>query len=122
MNVCIPFMGVPNIAETIAWYESIGFTCTSTNLKLNPGDELSWAELEYKGALIMLSYYPFPLNQPVKYLGLYFSFDTLDGMYEKLQGKAEIIEVLDNTVYGRKEIVFKDLNGFQVIFSSEPDA
>lgn len=120
MANCTPFIGVPDIAQTIAWYESIGFTCTGTNHIWEPDCALNWAELDFRGARFMLLPYPLPIPSGPRYVGLYFELDSLDGLAEMLQGKAEIIEITDETFYGRKEIVFRDVNGFQVTFSCEP--
>jgi len=51
--------------------------------------------------------------------GLYFTVDSIDELIEPIKAKAEIIEINPETFYGTKEIVFKDLNGFQVTFGCD---
>lgn len=120
MATCVPFIGVPNIAETIKWYEGIGFKCTGTNHIWEPDCNLNWAELAYEDARFMLYPYPFDMSSEVKYAGLYFLMDSIDPIIARLKEKARIIEINEETFYGRKEVVIKDLNGLQVTFSTEP--
>ncbi len=51
----------------------------------------------------------------------YFQVESIDEIIEVLTGRDEIIEINPETFYGRKEVVFKDINGLQVTFSCEPD-
>ena len=53
--------------------------------------------------------------------GLYFKMNTIESLKEKLEGKARILELVDKTEYGRKEITILDCYDFQITFSSEPD-
>lgn len=120
MATCISFLRVPDIAQTIAWYESIGFKCLGTHQE--PGCALDWALLDWEGASFMLYPADDKLNSPVKDAGLYFSIESIDTITQTLQQvHAHISEINPETEYGRKEIVFKDINGFQVTFSCEPD-
>jgi len=120
MAVCIPFLGVPDMALAVNWYMSIGFTCTGTNLAWEPDAELSWAQLEWEGAAIML----FPSQkemQPghIRDAGLYFRVQSIGGLVERLKHRARIIELTEQTFYGKQEVVFEDLNGFRITFSAD---
>ena len=53
--------------------------------------------------------------------GLYFVVESIDPIIEVIKEKAEIIEINPRTEYGKREIVFKDVNGFQVTFGCNPD-
>ena len=119
MAKCVAFLRVPDIAQTIAWYTSIGFTCTGTNHIWEPGCELNWAEMNWEGATFMLYPSGHEKKSTVKDAGLYFDLESIDGIAERLRGIATIIETTEETFYGRKEVVFKDLNGFQITFSCE---
>ncbi len=121
MAVCIPFLGVPDIGQTLEWYMSIGFTCSGTNLAWEPDAELNFAQLEWEGAAIML----FPShkkNEPgqVRDAGLYFKVRSITGLVEKLINRARIIELTEQTFYGKQEVTFEDLNGFRITFSADP--
>lgn len=117
MAACLSFLRVPDISKTVRWYEQLGFVCLGTHQE--PGCDLDWALLDWEGASFML--YPEGREAAAaKDAGLYFKVDSLDDINKALGGKVEIIERTERTEYGRKEIVFKDLNGFQVTFSCLP--
>ena len=118
MATCISFLRVPDIAQTIQWYEAIGFKCVATHQE--PGCELDWALLDWDGAQFML--YPDGKSDPAeqKEAGLYFTVESIDSLINILHQKAETIEVNPETEYGMKEVVFNDLNGFQVTFGCKP--
>ena len=119
MPTCTPFLRAKNIQNTILWYKKIGFKCVATHQE--PGCELDWALLDWEGAQFML--YPEGDGDyhKQKDAGLYFHVTSIDGIIEVIKENAEVIEINLRTEYGRKEIVFKDLNGFQVTFGCEPD-
>ena len=121
MAKCVPFIRVPDMAATIEWYEKINFKCTGTNHIWEPECELNWAEMNFEGATFML--YPEEQNKKAstRDAGLYFEMETITGLSEKLRGNVKIIEETERTFYGRKEIVFEDLNGYMITFSSEAD-
>ncbi len=118
MAECLAFLRVSDISKTVAWYEQLGFVCLGTHQE--PGCDLDWALLDWQGASFML----YPDNQTghtkMKDAGLYFKMESIDALIEKLQGRAEIIEITEETEYGRREVVFKDLNSFQITFSCAP--
>lgn len=119
MSSLIPFIRVPDVGHAKSWYESIGFSCIGTHEE--PGCGLDWATMTLNGAHFML--YP-PLQNTVdnaNNCGLYFYLDSIDGLQQKLEGKATIIETVARTEYGRKEITCRDCYGFQITFSSEAD-
>lgn len=119
MATCLSFLRVHDVLKTMEWYMSIGFTCLGTHQE--PGCELDWALLDWQGAGFML--YAGGSNDYAKTKdgGLYFLVDAIDEIIKVVQEKAEVIEINPETEYGKKEIVFKDLNGFQVTFGCEPD-
>ncbi len=119
MAVCIPFLGVADIQRTTAWYITIGFKCTGSSLDWEPNAALSWAQLEWEGAAFML----FPSPKEIvpglaKDAGLYFKVQSIDGLIDKLKQLARIIELTEQTFYGKQEVVFEDPNGFRITFSA----
>lgn len=119
MTTLLPFIRIPDVGFAKAWYESVGFKCLGTHEEPNCG--LDWAMMTWDDAIFML--YPQLENTIINAnnCGLYFKMDTIDGLRERLEGKAKIIEVVTKTEYGRKEITFHDCYGFQITFSSEMD-
>ena len=96
MTTCVPFIRVSDIAETIKWYEAIGFKCNGTNHIWEPECELNWAEMEWQGATFML--YPQEgMSSAIRDAGLYFKMDTIDGIAEKLKTKIKILKETEET-------------------------
>ena len=119
MTTLLPFIRVPDVAIAKAWYESIGFKCIGTHEE--PGYGWDWAMMSWDDAMFMLYVQLEDTITNANNCGLYFKMDTINGLQEKLEGKARIVEIVDKTEYGRKEITFHDCYGFQITFSSEPD-
>jgi hypothetical protein len=114
MATCLSFLRVHNVEKTLNWYMNLGFKCLGTHAE--PGCGLDWALLDWEGARFML--YP-DGNEDInakKYAGLYFTVDSIDDLIEPIKANAEVIEINPETEYGNKEIVFRDINGFQVTF------
>ncbi|MBA4849346.1 VOC family protein [Emticicia sp. BO119] len=117
MATCLSFLRVPDIEKTLNWYLNLGFKCMGTHAE--PGCGLDWALLDWDGARFML--YPDQREhvETTKDAGLYITVDSIDSLIEPVKNQAEIIEINPETDYGMKEIVFKDLNGFQVTFGCD---
>ena len=121
MAVCIPFLSVPDIAQTIKWYEGIGFKCIATNHIWEPDCGLNWAELEWDGATFMIGPDIRSVVPEMKGIGLEFQVESINEIIEVLKERVETIEINLETFYGRKEVRFKDINGVHVAFSCKPD-
>lgn len=119
MASCLLFLRVPDISLALKWYQRIGFKCLGIHQE--PGCELDWALLDWDGAQFMLYPEGCDDNAKQKDAGLYFVVDSIDSISLVLKEKAEIVEISPKTEYGKKEIVFKDLNGFQITFGCDPD-
>ncbi len=119
MTTILPFIRVPEIEVAKTWYENIGFICIGTHEEPNCG--LDWAMMSFDDAMFML--YPQLENTiaNANNCGLYFKMENIDSLMEELDGKVTVIEIMDKTEYGRKEITFFDCYGFQITFSSESD-
>ncbi|MFT3679916.1 MAG: hypothetical protein QM791_06565 [Ferruginibacter sp.] len=119
MTALLPFIRVPDVGYAKSWYEGIGFTCVGTHEE--PGCGLDWAMMCLGEAVFMLYIQLENTISNANNCGLYFKMDSIEGLQEKLEGVATIIETVAKTAYGRKEISFYDCYGLQVTFSSNPD-
>ena len=119
MTEIVPFLLVSNIAQTIKWYEGLGFICTATNLIWEPDCELNWARLEWDGAAFMLGPDERKNLSYSKDASLWFNVDTIDSIIETLKTKDIQMDIEPETFYGRKVVSFKDINNFTVSFSCE---
>ena len=119
MAVCIPFLRVRNIGETIQWYEQLGFVCTATNRIWEPDCELNWARLAWEEAAFMIGPDERHEKSANKDSSLWFNVTSIDDIIEMLKSKSVPIIIEPETFYGRKVVNFSDLNGFGVSFSCE---
>ena len=119
MATSISFLRVPDILKTIKWYENIGFKCIGTHQE--PGCELDWALLDWQGAKFMLYPEGREDRKKIKDGGLYFTVEAIDDIIKNIEEKGEIIEINPKSEYGMKEIVLKDINGFQITFGCNAD-
>ena len=117
MTECVPFLKVPNIEQTIKWYQDIGFECTATNHIWEPDCELNWARLEWDGAAFMIGPDERTTASEIKDSSLWFNVDSIDATVEILNSKNIQMNIEPETFYGRKVVSFKDINGFDISFS-----
>ena len=117
--VCVPFLIVDNVSDTIKWYEKIGFKCTATNLIWEPDCEINWAEIGWNGASFMIGPDERKEKSTARDSSLWFNLDSVDEIVDSLKREGISFDVEEETFYGRKVISFKDINGFTVAFSSE---
>ncbi|MGH7615101.1 MAG: ankyrin repeat domain-containing protein [Gemmatimonadales bacterium] len=120
----IPMFAVPDMAATIAWYTSMGFTLQGRHPEQG---EMDWACLSYGGSEIMLV----PGRGRTS---LWFYTDRIDALYEfvrarqleaaraALAGEVEpgvrFDEALYEPFYGGRQFSVRDLNGLELIFTS----
>lgn len=116
--VCVPFLLVVNIDKTIKWFERLGFKCTATNLIWEPDCELNWARIEWNGAAFMVGPDERQESSKIKDSGLWFNVESVDEIVDYLKKEGISFDKEDETFYGRKVITFKDIDGFNVSFSS----
>lgn len=108
----VAILDVTNIAETIEWYESIGFNVLQTNEKFCPGQEVNWAYLKRDDAAIMLNSND-QSNHSGQSVTLYMHTDNVDDLYTELKEKVKIEEELQDRFYGLRDFYFEDINGFK---------
>lgn len=118
MAVCIPFLGVTDVEATVVWYESLGFRCTGSNRFWDPIAPLTWAQMEWEDAAFMLFPYPAEKSNDVKDAGLFFRVHSLNDIIERLKTRARIIEITEEPLQHKREVVFEDLNGFLITITA----
>jgi len=119
MAECVPFLQVQNIAQTIKWFETLGFECTATNHIWEPDCELNWARLEWEGAAFMIGQDNSISLSDKKDSSLWFNIDVVDHIIEILKQNNIKMDIEPETFYGRKVVSFRDINGFTISFSCE---
>jgi hypothetical protein len=47
---------------------------------------------------------------------LYIHTDHVDESYQRLKDRVQVVEGLHDTLYGMREFIFRDINGFWITF------
>jgi len=111
----VPMIHVPDVRETVDWYESIGFTVTDTYD--DGGEGLSFAILTFGSSEVMFSSGGQPSNQRRREVDLYVYVDKVDDLYRSLKNRVEIVEGLHGTFYGMRKFIIRDVNRFWLTFA-----
>jgi ankyrin repeat protein len=124
----IPMLSVPDVAATLDWYVSIGFTELG---RVSDDGVTNWGIVQYGGAEIMLTMHGQNGHQPVS---LWLYTDDVDALYQLFKGRqleaaqaaldgapaippaAEITQDIYNPFYGGREFGIRDLNGYELYF------
>jgi uncharacterized glyoxalase superfamily protein PhnB len=109
----VPMIHVPDVRETAAWYESIGFTIIRTH---EEDGEMDWAALSYGSTEIMLNEGGQASSSFRREVDLYIETHDVGAAYERLKDRVDVVEALHDTFYGMREFVIRDLNRFWVTF------
>ncbi|MEE9588957.1 MAG: VOC family protein [Hyphomicrobiaceae bacterium] len=116
----IPSLLCHDIAETIAFYQAIGFELTGYHPNR---DNPRWVELKRDGHT--LQFYCDPpvgtLAQPQLSGTLYMRGENVDAIAADLSGNVQILWGPEDMEYGMRELGFRDPNGYVLAFT-EPIA
>jgi uncharacterized glyoxalase superfamily protein PhnB len=112
-----PMIHVPDVRATVAWYESIGFVVL--NAYEDPDEGMTFALLSYGNSQIMLSAGGRLSSEDRREVDLYVRTDEVDRLYERLKNLVQIRLGLDETFYGTREFIVRDLNGFWLTFGQD---
>jgi len=114
----VPMIFVPDVRETIAWYEAVGFTLVGTHH--DEDDEvIDWASLSYGDTHIMLSGGGRSSSEYRREMDLYIYTDDVDSLYERLKDTIEVHQAPQDTFYGTREFIARDNNRFWVTFGQQ---
>jgi uncharacterized glyoxalase superfamily protein PhnB len=113
----VPMFHVPDVRKTVDWYRDIGFVVTVT-YDDNAGG-LSFAMLSFGTGEVMFSSGGRLSTRHRRDVDLYVYTQDVDGLYERMKGRVEIVEGPHNMFYGMREVIVRDLNGFWITFGQE---
>jgi uncharacterized glyoxalase superfamily protein PhnB len=111
-----PMIHVTDVRATVAWYQSIGFAVLNT---FDAEDGMTFALLSYGNSQIMLSAGGRPPTEDRREVDLYVRTDDVDRLYERLKDRVQIRLGLEETFYGTREFIVRDLNGFWLTFGQD---
>ena len=114
----VPMIHVPDVRRTVDWYRDIGFNVTVA-YDDNAG-RLSFAMVSFGAGEVMFSSGGRPSAQHRREVDLYAYTDDVDGLYDRLKDRVEVIEGPHNMFYGMREVIIRDVNGFWITFGSRP--
>ena len=115
-NHVTPMIHVPDVRAAIEWYRDIGFSVENT---VEDGDTLSFAMLSFGDGQVMFNEGGKPSNAFRREVDLYIHTDGIDGLYERLKARVDVVEAPHDTFYGMRELIIRDLNRFWITFAEE---
>lgn len=110
----VPMIHVPDVAATVDWYKSIGFTVLETYG--HEGESLSFAIISFGSTEVMFNEGGRTSTERRREVDLYVYADDVDDLYQTLKNRVEIVESLHDTFYGMREFIIRDLNRFWITF------
>jgi ankyrin repeat protein len=131
----VPMISVPDIAETLKWYVSLGFKEVT---RFEEDGVANFGMLSFGNAELMLRLEPWGPEGRYQQAGkigphdvsLWFYTDQLDRIYQLLRSRQfaaskdgsvssiEFVEDIYDTFYGARQFSIRDLNGYTLIFIS----
>jgi uncharacterized glyoxalase superfamily protein PhnB len=112
-QIVVPMIHVPDVSATVDWYTSIGFQL----LRINEEDgEVNWAKLTFGNSEVMFQSGGKPSTEHRREVDLYILTDNVDELHRRLKNRVEVVENLDDTFYGMREFIIRDINRFWVTF------
>jgi uncharacterized glyoxalase superfamily protein PhnB len=109
----VPMIHVPDVAATVEWYKSIGFTVLNVH---DDGEGIVFAMVSFGSTEVMFNVGGQPSTQDRREVDLYVYTDDVDAVYQRLKDREEIVEDLHDTFYGMRELIIRDLNRFWITF------
>jgi hypothetical protein len=124
----VPMMNVPDVAQTLDWYKSLGFKEIGRN---EDNGLVNWGLLSFGKAELMLNIHGKRGPQDVS---LWFYTNRIDDLYQLLKSRQfeaaqaslagnsadhpgiEFVQHIYNPFYGGREFGVRDLNGYNLFF------
>jgi hypothetical protein len=117
---CVPMITVADVARTLDWYLSIGFTELARS---GEDGEVNFGMVAFgKGEVMLVPSQAFaepPQETPGSHVSLWFYTDQIDVLYAQFnarRGEIEFVEDLYEPFYGGREFGIRDLNGYALYF------
>ena len=104
---------VPDVAATVEWYRSVGFELISTN---DDDGKPDWALLSFGEGQVMFNAGGAASTAPRREVDLYVNTDDVESLYDRLKDRVDVHAGPRDTLYGMREFIVRDINGFWVTF------
>ena len=116
MRSVAPMIHVPDVAATVAWYEALGFELIDAN---DEGGEVDWAMVAWGEDAVMFNAGGRPANGERREVDLYVTVENVDALHQRLKDHVEVVQEPNDTFYGMREFIARDLNGFWVTIGQD---
>jgi uncharacterized glyoxalase superfamily protein PhnB len=110
----VPMIHVPDVRVTAEWYASIGFTVLET---VEDDGEMNWADLGFGGSRVMIGAGGRASGAERREVDLYVTVDDVEAIYRRLAGRVDLVEPVNDTFYGHRIFIIRDLNRFWITFA-----
>lgn len=122
METLSPNIFVSNMAQTIAFYEILGFTKTMSVPET--GDDLVWVMMVNGAVTIMFQTFE-SLGDDLPRISrsngasqlLYINLKDIYGFFERIKDKVTVLKGLEKTFYGATEFTIADCNNYVLTFA-----
>jgi uncharacterized glyoxalase superfamily protein PhnB len=109
----VAMIHVPDVRATVDWYTSIGFKLRGQN---EEDGELNWASLTLGEGEIMLQSSGKASGARRREFDLYIWVDDVDDLARRIRDRVEVVVDLNDTFYGMREFIIRDINRFWITF------
>lgn len=109
----VPIFHVPDVRETVAWYQSIGFELQRSD---DEDGEMDWALVTCGESEVMFSAGGRPSDEFRREVDLYVHTDDVGGLHERIRERVDVVEAPHDTFYGMRELIIRDVNRFWITF------
>lgn len=116
----VPMFHVPDVQRTVDWYRDIGFEVMATYEDGHGG--LSFAMVAFGKGEVMFSSGGKLSSRYRREVDLYVYSEDVDGLYDRIKDRVEIVEGPHNMFHGMREVIVRDLNRFWITFGEEVPA
>lgn len=112
----VPLLHVTDMERSLAFYESIGFTCTD---RWAPDGAVRWCRLQYDDAAIMLQQGREGFVADTESVLLFFICDDADSLYQQLAPAVPGLQPPQTAFYGMRQLELRDPDGYLLHFEHE---
>lgn len=109
----VPMIHIPDVRAAVEWYLAIGFALVRAN---EDDGEMDWALLSFGDSELMLDEGGRASDADRREVDLYVHTSDVDGLYERLLDRVDVVESPHDTFYGMRELIVRDLNRFWITF------
>ena len=111
-----PMIHVPDVKAAVDWYKSIGFTVLAEH---EIEGEVVFGVVSFGAGWVYFNEGGKPSNADRREIDLYVSVDDVQKAYDGMKGRVDVRSDLEETFYGSREFIIRDLNGFWITFGQD---